>query len=137
MARKKKADSGAPQLTGLELEIMQVVWDRGNATASEVGASLGKKRPLAGTTIHTVLANLRGKGFIEPIPTVERVLRFAPVVPKEKVATRSLRQVMRDFFGGSPQRLLAHLVKEEEVGEAELSELKSLLRESKKKESRP
>lgn len=137
MPRQKKTQvkGGEPELTGLELEIMQVIWKRGNATAAEVGEDLA--RPLAGTTIHTVLANLRAKGFIEPIPTVERVLRFAPVVAREKVASRSLRQLMRDFFGGSPQLLLAHLLKEEKVGEAELAELKAMLRDSKKKENRP
>lgn len=135
MGRKKKSNAGGePELTGLELEIMQAIWKRGNATAAEVGEEL--KRPLAGTTIHTVLANLKAKGFIEPIPTVERVLRFAPVVAREKVATRSLRQVMRDFFGGSPQLLLAHLLKEEKVSESELAELKAMLRDSKKKENR-
>lgn len=134
MGRKKKTNSH--DLTGLELEIMQVVWARGNATAAEVGEALGRKRPLAGTTIHTVLANLRGKGFIKPIPTIERVLRFAPVVAREKIASRSLRQLMGDFFGGSPQRLLAHLIKEEKVGEAELAELRSLLHDARKKENK-
>ncbi len=136
MPRKKKDPAGAPELTGLELEIMQVVWGRGNATAAEVGAALGRKRPLAATTIHTVLANLRAKGFIKPIPTVERVLRFAPVVAREKIASRSLRQLMSAFFGGSPQRLLAHLIKEEKVGTAELAELRALLNDAAKKETK-
>jgi predicted transcriptional regulator len=75
-----------------------------------------------------VLANLRKKGYLEPIPTVERVLRFAPCIPREQIATRSLRQIMRDFFGNSPSRLMAHLMNEEKVDEAELKEIRSMLR---------
>ena len=125
--RKKRAATEFPELTGLELELMQVVWERGNATAAEIGEALAARRPLAGTTIHTVLANLRRKGVIEPIPTIERALRFAPRVPRDQIATRTLRQLMRTFFGNSPQRLMAHLLQDEAVGEAELVELKKLL----------
>ena len=137
ISRKKQSAKGNPELTPLELEIMQIIWGRGNATAAEVGEALGPARPLAGTTIHTVLANLRKKGYLEPIPTVERVLRFAPCVPREQVATRSLRQVMRNFFGNSPQRLLAHLMREEAVSQTELAELQAMLRANRKKENKP
>lgn len=138
MVRKKnESQRGEPAITPLELEIMQIIWQRGNATAAEVGDALGPDRPLAGTTIHTVLANLRKKNYIKPIPTIERVLRFAPCVPREQVATRSLRKLMQDFFGNSPQRLLAHLMREETVSEAEMAELQNMLRTSKKKERKP
>ena len=119
-----------PELTRFELEIMQVVWDLGSATAAEVGQRLG--RELAGTTIHTVLANLRRKGYLAPVPTVERALRFAPSVAREQVATRSLRRLLGDFFEGSPLRLMAHLKSEEAVDEKELREIAALLKETKR-----
>ncbi len=134
MARKPKhptADS--PELTPLELTIMQILWERGNATAAEVGQALQEKRPLANTTIHTVLANLRKKGYVEPIPTVERALRFAPSVRREQVAGRWLTGLMSDFFGGSARRLMAHLIEEEKVDEAELAEIRRLLQSSSTK----
>ncbi len=128
MARKPKHPTGgSPELTPLELTIMQIVWEQGNATAAEVGQALQEKRPLADTTIHTVLANLRKKRYLEPIPTVERALRFAPSVRREQVAGRWLKGLMRDFFGGSPRRLMAHLIKEEKVDAAELAEIRKLL----------
>lgn len=127
--RKKELTEGAPELTPLELELMRIFWERGSATASEISQALGEARPLADTTIHTVLANLRKKGYLEPVPTIERALRYAPAVPQGQVATRSLRQIMRDFFGGSPKRLLAHLISEENVDERELAELRKMLRE--------
>jgi len=134
MSREKQGTPDRlPKLTPLELTVMQVVWERGNATAAEVGHALHKTRPLADTTIHTVLAKLREKGYIEPIPTVERSFRFAPCVPREHVARRSLRQLLNEFFGGSPQRLMAHLIQEEKVDEMELAEIQKLFRTVKRR----
>lgn len=127
MPRKKKPRiPGTPELTPMELEIMQVIWSRGSATAAEVGQALAPRRALAATTIHTVLANLRKKGYVEPIPTVERALRFGPCIGREQVAGHSLRRLIGDFFGGSARRLMAYLVNED-VDERELDEIRKLL----------
>jgi len=134
MSRKlKETNKTHPELTPLEFSLMQVVWERGNATAAEIGEALKNTRPLSRTTIHTVLANIRKKGFIKPIPTVERALRYAPCVEREQVARSSLRELLRDFFGSSPQRLMAHLIKEEKIGEEELNEIRAMLQSDSKK----
>jgi predicted transcriptional regulator len=112
---------------------MQVVWDRGDATAAEVREALAGERPLADTTIHTVLSNLRRKGYIEPIPTVERSLRFAPCIRREQVARRSIRRLLDQFFEGSPRRLMAHLVQNESANDEELAEIGNLLRSGRRK----
>jgi predicted transcriptional regulator len=126
--KRKHAPKGLHPLTPLELALVQVIWERGNATAAEVGQAIQKERPLADTTIHTVLAKLREKGYLQLIPTVERALRFAPCVPREQVARRSLRQVLNEFFEGSPHRLMAHLIQEEKVDESEMAEIQKMFR---------
>ena len=125
--RKKKKNT-SPDLTPLELTFMRIIWENGNATAAEIREALNSEKPLADTTIHTVLANMRKKGVIEPIPTVERALRFAPLVSREKVAGRSLKQLLIDFFEGSPKRLMAHMLKEEKLDEREMKEIRRLIR---------
>jgi BlaI family penicillinase repressor len=135
--RPKEAIEERKDLTPLELEIMAVVWQRGDATAAEVCQALEEYRPLADTTVHTVLANLRKKGIIKPIPTVERALRFAPLVSREQVAGRTLRQLIGKFFDGSPQRLMAHLVRECEVGEEEWRDIRDMIRQSEGKRGGP
>jgi len=125
--RKKTPARGLADPTPLELEVMQILWERGDATAAEVGGALAR-RALADTTIHTVLANLRRKGYVAPVPTIERALRFAPAVPRERVASRSLRRLLAEFFDGSPRRLMAHLVQEERVDARELAEIRKLLK---------
>jgi len=134
MPRRRKPASAPPELTPQELAFMQILWDRGDATAAEVREALEPATSLADTTVHTVLGNLRRKGFIKPIPTVERAMRFAPAVPREQVARGSVRSLLQQFFDGSPRRLLAHLIRDEKLDEAELAELRRLLREAKKED---
>jgi len=132
MGRKPQRRSGRlPKLTPVELKLMQVFWERGDATAAEVREALQDEHPLAATTIHTVISKLREKGYLEPIPTVERSVRFAPCVKRGQVARRSLRELLDDFFGGSPKSLMAQLLKEESLDEAEMAEIRKMLWASK------
>jgi BlaI family penicillinase repressor len=130
--RRKKSRSSL-NLTPLELDLMQIIWTCGNATASEISSALKNSRPLADTTIHTMLANMRKKGYIEPVPTVERALRFAPLISRDEIAGKTLKSLILDFFGGSPKRLMAHLLKQEKVDERELAEIRKMIRNSKLK----
>jgi BlaI family penicillinase repressor len=128
MGRKPRQKTpGQPDLTGLELEVMQVVWERGKANAAEVGKAFLGRRELAPTTIHTVLANLRKKGYLDLVPTTERALRYAPRVAREQVGGRRLRSLLHEFFGNSPRRLMAHLMQEGSFDEAELEEIRKLI----------
>ena len=69
--RERSSDKDRPELSRLETEIMDVVWGLGDCSSAEVIATYTRKRSLAPTTIRTVLANLRKKGYLEPIPTIE------------------------------------------------------------------
>lgn len=131
--RPRKIPGRAPDPTPLELTLMQVFWKRGNATAAEIREALAKKHPLADTTIHTVLAKMREKGLVEPVPSLDRAVRFAPRVAREQVARRSLRQLLDEFFDGSPHRLMACLIKEEAVDEAEMAEIRGLLESAERR----
>jgi BlaI family penicillinase repressor len=127
--RRKETTDPLEDLTDLELDIMQVFWTRGDATAAEVTTQLQDTRPLADTTVHTVLANLRKKGVIEPIPTIERATRYRATVEKRQVADRRLKDVLSSFFGGSPRHMVLHLLKNEAIDEVELQEIRKLFRE--------
>jgi predicted transcriptional regulator len=117
----------------VELKLMQVFWERGDATAAEVREALNEEHPLAATTVHTLITKLREKGYLQPIPTVERSIRFAPCVERGQVARRSLRELLDDFFGGSPRSLMAQLMNEEAMDAAETAEIRKMLRASKKR----
>ena len=115
------------RLSGLEQEIMSVVWDLGECTSAEVIDAYNRKRWLAKTTIRTVLANLRKKGYLRPVPSVERGFRLRPAVTREAVARRSLSDLVSGLFAGSPRQAISHLLKDEAIAESDLAEIRKML----------
>lgn len=131
--RKKTGDPSRPAMSSLELEVMDVVWELGDCTSAQVIDAFTKKRPLAPTTIRTVLTNLRTKGYIKPIPTIGRGFMFRPTVQRESVARRSLRELLTSLFGNSPRQAIAYLLDDANVSEDELDEIRRMVDERKRK----
>ena len=132
MAKRGRGKTDLPELSRLELAVMGVVWELGDCSSAEVIAEFTKRRRLAVTTIRTVLANLRKKGYLEPIPTIERGFRLRACMTRDAVAGRTLRGLVGSLFGGSPRQAIAYLLKSERLDEAELKELRRLLDEHRK-----
>ena len=133
-----ESDSGQPgeprELSDLELAVMAVVWELGECSSAEVVERFSERRPLAPTTIRTVLASIEKKGYLERVPTVERGLRYRPRVEREDVAGRSLRKLVGNLFGGSPRHAIAWMLREEDLADADLEEIRRLITERKRKE---
>jgi len=131
MTKRGSGKVELPEMSRLELAIMDVVWRLGDCSSAEVIAEFTKRRRLAETTIRTVLANLRKKGYLEPIPTIERGFRLRARVTREAVAGRTLRGLVANLFGGSPREAIAHLLQDERLDDAELKEIRRLLDEKR------
>jgi predicted transcriptional regulator len=123
----KKKDGLAP-LSRLEGVIMGVLWDKGDSTAKEVRKILLDTKPLAHTTVLTILSRLKEKGYIKEVPSLGRSLTFRPVVPREKIAKSSVAEVIARFFGGNPEKLVAHLVEERHLKRDDLEEIRTKLK---------
>lgn len=121
--KRAMSDSRPERLTPLEAQIMDSVWDLGEATARQVKDQLDGSRPMAYTTVQTMLALLRDKGFL----TSRREGRadvFLPLVDRQAMGRQSLRQVMDLFFSGSAASLVSHLVNLEGVGDEEIEKMR-------------
>jgi predicted transcriptional regulator len=116
-----------PELSRLELAVMDVVWELGTGNSSQIITAFQKRRPLAPTTIRTVLANLRRKGYLECVPTVERGFRLKATVSRAVVARRSLREVLATLFQGSLQQAIACLVSDERLSDEEIKEIRRII----------
>lgn len=132
---KRSIDDTAelPPLSRLEQRIMGIVWNLDECTAAEVIAEHNRSDQLAETTIRTVLANLRKKGYIKLVPTVERQQRLKPTVSRERVGKRTLRDLVSGFFGGSPRQIFTHLIRDEKLSEEDLEGLRQLIDDRLKK----
>src|SRR5580698_1255655 len=131
MTDQRTGKRDLPEMSRLEMAVMTVVWKLGDCSSAEVIAEFTKRRRLAETTIRTVLANLRKKGYLEPIPTIERGFRLRARVTRDAVAGRTLRGLVANLFGGSPRQAIAHLLQDERLDDAELKEIRRLLDEKR------
>ena len=133
-SKPRKTPRERPALSPLELQVMDVVWGLGDCTSAQVIEAFAERRRLAPTTIRTVLTNLRRKGYVKPIPTIERGFKLRPVVPREAVARRSVRDLLQSLFADSPQRAVAYLIEDADISDAELDELSRLIDGRKRKD---
>jgi len=124
---KKPRHLELPELSGLEREIMNVVWNLGECTSAEVITSYTKERSLAKTTIRTVLSNLRKKGYVKVVPSVDRGFRLRASVPWSAVAGRSLSTLVQTLFNGSPRHAISHLIRDEAIGQDDLDEIQRMI----------
>lgn len=132
---KRSVKARAP-LSGLELEVMNLVWDLGESTSADIVDAFTQRRPLAPTTIRTVLSNIEEKGYLQRVPTTERALRYRPSFAREAVATQTLQQLVGRLFGGSPKAAIAQLLADEELDAAELDEIQKLVSRRRKELAR-
>ena len=95
-------------LPALELEVMKVLWQLGTATVGQVQIELRRRRPFAYTTIMTVLDRLAKKGAVSRQKQGRGYL-YTPVLSRDAALRQAVERVMRDFFDGSPELMVAHL----------------------------
>lgn len=109
-----------PDLTKLELRIMQVIWKRGASTVSTVRAELDP--PLAYTTVQTVLNILERKGRLRR-ELEGRAFVYSARVTEERAVGQSLRDLIDRMFGGSSEELVMSLLKSRQIDATRLKSL--------------
>ncbi|MBZ5575885.1 MAG: BlaI/MecI/CopY family transcriptional regulator [Acidobacteriia bacterium] len=118
--------------TDLELEILKVIWRRGQATVREVYRDLAEQRKIAYTTVLTMMGILEHKGHLKKTAG-ERAYVYTPVQPESQVLNGMVREFVGRVFNGSFTPLLVHMVENREINAKELAEIEKLVRERRKK----
>ena len=111
------------QLGDLQLAIMRVLWERGEAGASEVHRVLHDERGLAPTTIATMLRKMEDKGVVAH-RVDGRQFVYRPTVEENAVREGMVGELVRRLFEGDPNALLSHLVEAEQLDPDELERLR-------------
>lgn len=116
----------AVRLTNREMDIMAVLWARGDATVAEVLEDLDAD--LAYTTVLTILRALEAKGYVRHVKE-GKAHRYSATVAAEQGGDRPLRRVLDKVYQGSRELLIARLLADEDVSSAELRRIRRLLAE--------
>ena len=125
MARKK-----SPNLTEAELRLMDVIWEKGQATVGEVVEALPQDLGLAYNTVLTTLRILEEKGYLRHTKAKEgRAFVYQAVVGRDEASRSAVRYLVSRFFRNSPELLVLNLLEDEELSAKELRRIRALITE--------
>jgi len=113
----------SPILTDGELRLMRVLWDRGEATVSDVVAAISGKPKPAYNSVLTLLRILERKGYVTHRKD-GRAHLFEPAIDRGYARQSAVKTLINRFFEGSPGQLVLNLLEGEQISEEELRELK-------------
>lgn len=111
-------------LADREAEIMEVLWDHGPSTVSEVQQRVSDE--LAYTTVLTMLRTLENKGYVTH-DAEGKAHRYAAAIERDAARRSALRAMSEKFFKGSTAMLLNHLVADEKLSPEDVRRLRTLL----------
>jgi BlaI family penicillinase repressor len=120
---------GAARLGRVQHEMMQVLWQRGRATAREITEELSRGRPIAHSTVQTLLRKLEAKGAVTH-DVEDRTFVFRPLYQQAEVRETAARDLLTRVFNGSVYGLVAHLLQHEPISRDEMRRLRQLVEEN-------
>ena len=116
-------------LTQRELDIMGVLWDRGEATVTEVRDEIDPD--LSYTSISSMIRTFELKGYVSHRRGEGKTHVYFPVIDAEKAGESVLKRVLDKVYGGSPIKLLTHLMDQKRIPEKELARMRELLKKKR------
>ncbi len=123
--RKQKPTAG-------ELEILQVLWERGPSTVREVYEAVSASKLVGYTTILKLLQIMTAKGTVRRNEK-ERAHVYEACEPAEKTKRKLAADVLQRVFDGSASQLMLHALASRRGSKQEIEELRQLLDEYERK----
>ena len=114
------------QLTDLQLDVVRVLWSKGEATVAEVRDRLPESRNLATTTVATVLSRLERQNVVTRRLDGRQYV-YQPTVTENQVRRSMVADLVGSLFEGDPAALVSHLVSDAELEDGDLERVRQLL----------
>jgi len=115
-----------PRLTAPQLEILKVLWERSEATVVEIQRALRAERPLAATTIGTLLSRLEKRGLVA-YRSEGRQYVYRAVLQEQDARQNALLEVTRGLFAGDVPTMVSQLLSSHELRPGDLARVKALI----------
>ena len=108
------------------MEVLNHVWDMGEATVHDVREMILKERDVAYTTIMTVMKNLAEKGYLTYRKDGVTYV-YSPAQEPDSVRFNLVKDLVKKVFRGSPKELVQTLVQGEDLSEEERAEILKMI----------
>ena len=121
----------AIKIGNLQLKIMRVLWEHGEATARQITDAVSKIEPVAHSTIQTLLRKLEVKKAVA-YKERDRTFVFHALVSESEVTQTATNDLISRVFHGSLSGLVAHVLDNEDISDEEMAKLRKLIDEKSK-----
>lgn len=116
------------ELTKVELQLMNILWDMGEAFVNDILEKLPEPKP-AYNTVSTFMRILVAKGFVG-YKAVGKGHQYHPLVSRETYMDFFLAGVKNNFFKGSFSGMMSYFAKKERISPKEMEKLLSLIEQN-------
>ena len=127
------SDADLPALSVAQLEIMEIVWQRGEASARELREILFETREVARNTVRTLLERMEEKGWLVHRED-GRTFLYSAARPREATVGQKVIEVIDQVCGGSPEALMTAILDYRGLTTAELKRIRNMLDNVKRKQ---
>ncbi|MBD5278481.1 MAG: BlaI/MecI/CopY family transcriptional regulator [Bacteroides sp.] len=112
-------------LTEKETELMNLLWDNGPLFIREMVDLLPDPKPHL-NTVATFIRILESKGFVEHV-VIKKGHRFTAIVDRNECRSRSLGEVIKNFFGNSYKEAISSLIEDKKISTEEVKEILDII----------
>jgi BlaI family penicillinase repressor len=112
--------------TESELEILQIIWEKGQCTVRDVHEVLEKTKDAGYTTTLKLMQIMHDKGLVERDTTAKTHL-YKALITREQAQTTALNKIISTVFNGSPSQLVMQVLSNKQASKEELDLIKNFL----------
>ncbi len=121
-------------LTESQREIMEIFWELGQATVSDIHGRIATRRDVARNTIHTLIVRLEERGWLQHVEPGRKFI-YSAAKPRAKSLGVQVSHFVDRMFGGSPEQLVSALLEHRGLSKRELQNIREMIELAESSES--
>lgn len=118
--------------TSAELEILDLLWERGQATVREIHEIIGERKPTLYTTVLKTLQIMHEKGLVER-DSASKAHVYSARQTQDETQKTLVSDLLEKAFRGSALKLVQHVLETKPTSAEELVEIRKLIAEAEDK----
>jgi BlaI family penicillinase repressor len=121
------------KLSEFELDVMNILWQAGKASAPEVHEKIKLDKDVSYSTVKTIIDRLEQKVAVTRADQQGRTIYYAPAIEREALSPPLLKGFLKRMFAGDPNKMVAQLLANEQLNNSEIEQLENMLAAHKAK----
>ena len=114
-----------------QLEVLNIIWDRGEATVGQLWRAFSARRPVARNTVLTLVARLEEKGWLRR-RAEGNVPSYSATVPRQAALRQIVRRLVDTAFRGSTEGLVMTLLEDGNLSEGQAERIRAMLEKARR-----